>query len=362
MIQSPQSVAFIHSELLRYRLEKPVGGSGVAMVDVLVTTARLSGGASGLGFSYVIGGGGEVALGAARQLGERVLNQPLHHPEALWHRLAGSLNRTRRGPNFIALAAIDVACWDAYANDLSVPLGIAMGGAPRAVKVYGSGGFTPGQSPEAAAATACEHVACGFLGVKPRASGTRGDEALISAVASVLPTSVELMLDANEKCSASSAQRLLALAREAGVLFVEEPLTADDATGYRTLAKAYPNLVASGEHLQGAVEMLPFLTERLVGVLQPDLAMVGGLTESLLIARMAAALGVEIAPHFLPGLFVHLAAAAPKLAWLEDFPLIEPLFSGWPLMNAHGMLAMRDVAGHGLRLADGAREQFLLDA
>lgn len=331
------------------------------MVDVIVTSIELSTGIRGTGFSYVIGGGGEVALSAARQLGDRVVQQPLHHPEASWQRLAISLNRTRRGPNFIALAAIDVACWDAYANALGAPLGIAMGGAPRAMKVYGSGGFNSAQSPDEVMATAKAHVTRKLAGVKPRVSGMRSDQALIEAVVAAVPTAIEVMLDANEKCSAAAAQRLLSVAREAGVLFVEEPLPADDIAGYRTLASAFPGLVAGGEHLQGTNEMLPFIAERLVGTLQPDLAMVGGLTESLRVARLAAAFGIEIAPHFLPGLFVHLAAAAPNLSWLEEFPLIEPLFSGWPSLAANGTLSMRDVPGHGLALADGAREQFLLD-
>jgi aspartate kinase len=47
--------------------------------------------------------------------------------------------------------------------------------------------------------------------------------------------------------------------------------------------------------------------------------------------------GVEVSPHFLPGLFVHLAAALPGLRWLEDFPLLEPLFEGWPHIDSDGI-------------------------
>ena len=78
-------------------------------------------------------------------------------------------------------------------------------------------------------------------------------------------------------------------------------------------------------------------------------------------ARIAEAFGIEVSPHFLPGLFVHLAAAAPNLTWLEDFPLLEPLFAGWPAME-NGTLAMRDTPGHGLSLAPGARERYAVEA
>lgn len=344
--------------LLRCRLERPVGGSGVAAFDLLVATLRLDNGADGLGFSYVLGGGGDAALAAGQTLIQHLAAlSALDHPDACWRALAATLNRTRRGPNYIALAAIDVAVWDAYARALAVPLAVAMGGTPRAVPVYGSGGFNTRQSPEQAAETARGHVARGFRAVKPRVSCTRADTGVLRAVTDALPPGAELMLDANEKGTASSAARLIALAEETGALFVEEPLPADDLAGYRALARLSAR-VAAGEHLQGCAEALPFVSERLCAIVQPDLAMMGGLTESLRLARLAEAFGVEVSPHFLPGLFVHLAAAAPNLTWLEDFPLIEPMLEGWPEMSPDGMLAPRSVPGHGLSLAPGVLEKY----
>ncbi len=347
-------------ELLRYQLDTPVGGSGVASFDLLVARVSLDREIEGLGFSYLLGGAGEAALASGRVLVEKLLSRgTLGHPEAAWRALVATLNRSRRGPNYIALAAIDVALWDAYARALGVPLGTAMGGAARAVPVYGSGGFNAQQTPEHAAETVRRHAARGFRGVKPRMSCTLADKDVLRAVSDSLPRSVELMLDANEKGSATTAPRLVALANEMGTLFVEEPLPADDLEGYRALSKLSLR-IATGEHLQGAAESLPFIAQRLCSVIQPDLAMAGGLTECLRIARLAEAFGVEVSPHFLPGLFVHLAAAAPNLTWLEDFPLVEPLFEGWPEMSQNGLLSPRDVPGHGLSLAPGVLQKYLV--
>lgn len=355
------NIADVRVSLLRYRLDKPVGGSGVAAVDVILARVSLSDGSEGLGFSYVLGGGGEVALHAARELAAAHLHgKALHHPEAAWRRMAASLNRTRRGPNFIGLAALDVALWDAHARSLNLPIGIAMGGAPREVPVYGSGGFNAKQSPDEAAHAAREHVERGFRAVKPRVAALASDERLIAQVRDSIPAGVDVMIDANEKATATAAHRMLQVAAAHRVLFVEEPLPADDVAGYRALARAFPRLVATGEHLQGAGEMLPFIAEGLCGLAQPDLAMVGGLTEALRIARLAETFGIEVSPHFLPGLFIHLAAAAPNVTWLEDFPLIEPLFNGWPTMSKQGTLELPDGAGHGLALADGAEKAFSL--
>ena len=363
--------------LLRYVLDRPVGGSGVSSVDVLIAQmtiepaqdssgAERAGTLSGLGFSYVLSGSGLPALAAAREMASSLIGQTLHHPQALWQQLAAQCNRTRRGPNYIALAALDVAAWDAWSCALQLPLGVALGGKPRAVAVYGSGGFNPRQSPAEAAAAASQHVARGLRAVKPRVGGSASsfdaDAALLRAVRDVLPAGTSLMLDANEKGSASSAHRLCALAGELGALWVEEPLAADDLAGHAALSARWPGLLAGGEHLQGQTEVLPFLQHRALGIFQPDLAAMGGLSECLRCGRLAEAFGVEVSPHFLPGLFVHLAAALPGLSWLEEFPLLEPLFEGWPAIDGEGMMRPRDVPGHGLRLPDAVRQRYRIEA
>ena len=347
--------------LLRYKLDQPVGGSGVATLDVVLVELSDSDGATGLGFSYVIGGvGGEVVLAAARSAIERlVLNQPLIPPQSLWRRILASFNRTGLGSNMLALAAIDVAAWDLEANRRGVPLGVAMGGAPRAVPVYGSGGFTADQSPEEAADTALAHAARGLSAVKPRVRGASGDAALMGAVKAALPANVQVMFDANEKCDLVRARRLLAEALDHGALFVEEPLPASALAGYRSLAPG-PVALAAGEHLQGRTAFLPFVSEALVGLIQPDLAMAGGLTPVLEIANMAEAFDVSMSPHFLPGLFVHVASVSPAVTWLEEFPLLEPLFEGWPELGPDGLLEPCELPGHGLSLAHDVRKKFAL--
>jgi L-alanine-DL-glutamate epimerase-like enolase superfamily enzyme len=188
--------------------------------------------------------------------------------------------------------------------------------------------------------------------------GDHADLAMIDAVRAAIPGDVQVMLDANEKCDLASARRLLAAASDRGVLFVEEPLPSSSLEGYRALAGAGGATMAAGEHLQGRAAFLPFLSERLIGVVQPDLAMAGGLTPALEVAVLADAFGVSVSPHFLPGLFVHLAGASSAVGWLEDFPLLEPLFEGWPELQANGMLAPRDTPGHGLTLPAPARAKF----
>jgi L-alanine-DL-glutamate epimerase-like enolase superfamily enzyme len=343
--------------LIPYTLPQAVGGSGVAAVDVIVVEMTDAEGATGLGFSYVLGGNGGVVFKAAQEQVIRFVDgQTLPPPAALWRRINASFNRTGAGPNLVALAAIDVAAWDLHARQLGLPLGVAMGGELRAVPVYGSGGFNTVQPPEAAAQAAAEQAARGLTAVKPRVKGMPSDAAVLAAVRKAVPSHVQIMADANEKCDQTQALRLMALAREHGLLFVEEPLPAYAIEGYRKLAAISGVAIATGEHLQTRANFLPFVSERIASVIQPDLAMAGGLTPVLEIATLAESFDAIVSPHFLPGLFAHVAAAAPALRWLEEFPLLEPLFEGWPGIDADGAMTASSAPGHGLALSQRGRE------
>lgn len=343
---------------MTYRPPGEAGGSGVAEVDVITCDLIADDGVEGFGFSYAIGGRGVAAVKALDLIGrEIVLNSPVEHPEVTWRRMKAACNRTGRGPNFVGLAALDVALWDLHAKRLGLPLGVAMGGALRPVPAYGSGGYHPNQGEDAIADQILRHREQGFKAVKLRLSGRPGDIKSIEATRSHMGSDQWLMVDMNEKGNLTTARALISAVLANGGLFVEEPLPAYDLEGYQSLTRAFPGAIATGEHLQGCEAALPFLKDGMCGVIQPDLAMMGGLTETLRLSRLAEAFGVEVMPHFLPGLFVHLAAAAPNVTWLEDFPLLEPLLDGVPEADSNGMLTAGAAPGHGLSLSAAARGQ-----
>ncbi|HUT50146.1 MAG TPA: mandelate racemase/muconate lactonizing enzyme family protein [Alphaproteobacteria bacterium] len=355
-------IAGARADLLRFTLDKPVGGSGVSAIDVLAVDLVDADGAIGVGFSYGLRGGGRTMVAAARDLLDGVIEgASAAAPEALYRDMTAALNRLGRGPAYLAMAAIDLAVWDLHAKARGVSLTVALGGRPRPVPVYGSGGLRPDMEPSAAAEVALAHAEAGFLGVKPRLAGDRSDGPRLAAVRAALPEAVDLMGDANEKCDLARAQWLAGLCGEFGLLWLEEPLPAYDLAGYEALARAAPVPIATGEHLQGTVEAGGLFDARACAVFQPDLAMMGGMTECLRAARLAEHFGIGIAPHFLPALFVHLAGVAPNLTWLEDFPLLEPLFTYDVAMAADGTMTATDAPGHGLAWAEGARARYRAD-
>jgi L-alanine-DL-glutamate epimerase-like enolase superfamily enzyme len=356
----------MHSKIVRaeiehllYRLPGAVGGSGVTAVDVFVVDLECVDGASGWGFSYGLRGGAMAVRGAAAELLDRfVLGQTAEAPFAVWRQMDAALNRIGRGAHYLAMSAIDLALWDLNARQRGLTLAVALGGRPRPVPVYGSGGYTPMQSPEAAAEIAAAQAAAGFPLVKLRLAGDRGDLARIAAVRDALPIGVDIAADANEKCDLARAQWLAKACADRGLVWLEEPLPALDYAGYAALARAAPIAIAAGEHLQGVGEFMPLISGRSCAIAQPDLAAAGGISECLRICHVAEAHGIAAAPHFLPALFVHVAAAAPNVAWLEDFPLLEPIFDIDVPVDERRRMQPGARHGHGIVLRDAARREY----
>ena len=344
------------AKLLTFDLDRPVGGSSVSTVDVIVVEVEDSEGLTGLGFSYVLGGNGELSARSADNLLEAfIVGHTVIPPRALWKKIIKSFNRSGLGPNIIGLAAIDTACWDLEARRRNLPLAVAMGGKSRAVPVYASGNYTAGQSPNEAADMTLSHVSRGLRAVKPRVAGMPNDASLISAVRDAAGCQVAVMVDANEKCDISSARRLLRVAEEFGVLFVEEPLPTHALAGLSMLKHSSRVALAMGEHVQDVSQLVSLMSGGVASVIQPDLAMIGGLTPVFDLALVAEALDVVVSPHFLPGLFAHVAAASTSIRWLEEFPLLEPLFDGWPRISADGYMTPSNGVGHGLELSQLAQ-------
>jgi len=347
------------AELWRYRPDRPVGGSGVASVDVVIVELKDTDENCGYGFTYVLKGSGEPVCVAARKLLDAHLkDQELRPPPMLWRRMSSSLGRIGKGESWLAIAAIDLAAWDLHAKQRAVTLGVALGGEHRPVRLYGSGGFLPGQSSEDAIACAREYARRGLAGVKLRASASAQDRELIRDVAAALPKDMRLMVDANEKCDLPTAISLARTCAEYGVFFLEEPLPAEELEAYKTLAGHTDTAIALGEHLGSSRQVFNFLHASVCAVLQPDLAMMGGVTGCLRAIRLAEEFGLSVTPHFLPDLFIHVAAAAPNVTLLEDFPLLEPLFERTAKTDDQGHMVPSSNPGHGLMWSKDARKLF----
>ena len=354
-----QKITSARTRWLRVPLEQPLGGGRIRNAETFVVDLQTDQGLSARGFACFFGASGDVPYAATRQIvADHVAGKPLAHPEAFARDMRMMLFRYGPGAFTTGMAAADIALWDLYAKALGVPVGVAMGGSPRAVPVYRT--FEFGLSLDENCALADAALTDGMAGVKVHPHPTPGDEKMIGAVGDLVRGRGAFMTDSTRRCSLAQAIRLANVSAEAGALWFEEPMFESDVDAYEVLARRSPIAIATGEAWLSASEAQVFLSRKLCAVAQPDLFRIGGLTEALRVARAAEVAGIDVAPHTMPFLAVHLAAAAPNLTWLEQLPLIDRLVGGSPRIDAAGRLSIPDLPGLGLAWDEAGLSEYLV--
>jgi L-alanine-DL-glutamate epimerase-like enolase superfamily enzyme len=135
----------------------------------------------------------------------------------------------------------------------------------------------------------------------------------------------EFMIDVGYRwTNANDALWVLQNVEDANLLFVETPLHTDDLDGLARLADGTTTPVAVGEFLQTRHEFRELMDRGHCDVIQPDLGRVGGLTEAMRCAAMAAERGIRCIPHaWKTGLTVaatrQFAAVVPNCPHTEYF-------------------------------------------
>jgi L-alanine-DL-glutamate epimerase-like enolase superfamily enzyme len=347
---SGASVERLEARLVDVPLGAARGGSGATRLQVVHVTLTTSGGATGTGFTYALGTGAEGVLALLQAVhAPRVTSLSLWDWDAAWYELRRSTSRLGDGVCLLATSAVDIAVWDLRARLAGVPLATLLGAQHASVPIYGSGRATHAMSDEELVAGTQQYLSEGYRAVKLRAGALplHRDVARVSAVRAAVGPDVALMVDCNERLTAAGAQWLSRRLAELDVRWLEEPLPSADVNGYRRLADRGALPLAHGEHLQGMAAFTPFMAAGSIAVAQPDAPITGGVSEFMRVATLAQAHGVEIAPHFLPELHVHLAAASVNATWVEHFPLLDPLL-GEVLKPVDGQVAVPGRPGHGM--------------
>jgi D-galactarolactone cycloisomerase len=221
-----------------------------------------------------------------------------------------------------ALAAVDIALWDLAGHLTGLPVHELLGGAFREhIPTYVSG--LPSRDDDKRAALAAEWAAKGVERIKLHLGhGIAADLATVDAIRTAAP-GVALALDAHWTYDLAAATKLgRGLAARDGILFLEAPLAPEDLAGHADLARRVDLPLAVGEAMRHRYEFLPWLRERAVGLVQPDVARTG-ITEAMAVAELAAAHHVPIAPHHSVGLGVALAAGLQVSAAAEMLSVFE---------------------------------------
>src|SRR5262249_5660413 len=152
--------------------------------------------------------------------------------------------------------------------------------------------------PEEMADAAERYLARGFTAMKIRFQRRewRDDIVALEAVRKRVGARLELMVDCNQgwrmpwdTAAPWTLKDALTVARELerlGVYWMEEPLHRGDRAGMRRLRHAVDLRIAGGEMTRELYEFRDLIAEGCLDVLQPDAALVGGITGLRRVAAM----------------------------------------------------------------------------
>jgi D-galactarolactone cycloisomerase len=153
------------------------------------------------------------------------------------------------------------------------------------------------------------------------------------------------MVDAHGTWSVREAQRFARKIEDCDLGWLEEPVSPENIRGQAEVRASTDIPIAAGESEQTRFAFRDLIEARAVDVLQPDLAIAGGLTEALRIAALAATHELTLAPHLWGGAILfasglHLCVAVPSATLLEfsrgENPLLNELSEeGFELVDGH---------------------------
>ncbi|GLW99094.1 mandelate racemase/muconate lactonizing enzyme family protein [Microtetraspora sp. NBRC 16547] len=295
--------------------------------ETLFVEIRTADGRHGTGYSYTIGTGGTAVLALLRDhLVPRLIGADATRVEAIWRDLHASTRATAVGAiTSLALAAVDTALWDLRAKTADLPLWVLAGGAKDRIPLYDTEGGWLHLSVDELVAGAKASQATGWQGVKLKIGkpDPAEDAERIGAVRAAVGDRLDVMVDANQSLTAAEAIRRARLLEPHGLTWFEEPLPADDVAGHELLVRSTSIPIAVGESMYSIGQFAEYLRRQAAGIVQVDVARVGGITPWLKVAHMAEACNVAVCPHFLMELHLSLCAAVPNSRYLEYIPQLR---------------------------------------
>lgn len=256
----------------------------------------------------------------------------------------------------IALAAIDMALWDALARILGVPLVRLLGGAAKPVRCYGGVGY---DGADGSAEAAERWAAQGFVGVKAKIGypTVQEDVAVVRAVRKAVGPGVSIMVDYNQCLTPAEAVERLRVLDGEGLAWVEEPTLAHDYAGHALVAREARTPIQCGENWWGTLDLRHALAAGASDLVMPDVMKIGGVTGWLRAAALAHASGIPLSSHLWPEVSARLLCCTPTAHWLEYADWWNPVLAE-PLRVEGGMAVIDDAPGTGVAWNEGAVERY----
>lgn len=318
-----------------------------------------------VGWGECLGRTGSPAYAAIveKLLAPLLIGQDSRDIAALHAKMRRILTGRSGGMLLEAIAGVDIALWDIAGKRAGEPVFRLLGGMSRKhIEAYASSiNWTDdkGAAEETEAA-----IAHGFKTIKVKIGApVARAQARIAQLAKVANGRAALFVDSNWAYTVDEAIEVAAALRDNGYRWFEEPIVPEDIAGYRRLRSLGYCPMAAGESDFTVWQARDLVAERLVDLIQPDVARAGGITETRRIAELAFAHNVGYAPHvgwsgaICAAASLHLASAMPAFRIYEcmvfDNPLRDALTQpivGERTMLKDGMLDVPTAPGLGVEV------------
>ncbi|WP_218352301.1 mandelate racemase/muconate lactonizing enzyme family protein [Alteromonas lipotrueiana] len=310
--------------------------------------------------------------------------------EHLWSRmLRESFWGLGGGPVvYAAMSAIDTALWDIRGKALGVPVYQLLGGKTNDnLRCYASQlqfdwdtEITKLVQPEAYGRAAEKAMADGYTAVKvdpivyDKNGVTHFDrtklfgradmklfKARLQAIRDAMGDEGDIIFECHSLLGASTAIQLGEMVEEIGCLYYEEPVNYLNAKLHDKVAKRVNVPIAGGERLYNRWDVRPYLEDQSIDVLQPDVGLCGGFTETKKVCDYADIYDVRIQAHVCGGpvataASLHLETAIPNFlihehhtyatkSWNRELCIQDP-------QPENGYISAPDTPGIGIELND----------
>lgn len=246
----------------------------------------------------------ETVMAGAKELAQRIIGRNPFEIERLWQELHRSF--FRGGPiNGTIISGLEMALWDIKGKAFGVPVYELLGGAARdRIKVYS---WIGGDRPSDVGAGALDRLNKGFTAVKMNATDElhyvdsyEKVQAVVDRVASIRETCGDKMaigVDFHGRVHKPMAKVLAKALEPYNLMFIEEPVLPENWEAFEQIAREAAIPIATGERLYTRWEFKRLFQQGCVDIVQPDVAMCGGILETRKICAMAEAYDMAAAPH-----------------------------------------------------------------
>ncbi len=312
----------------------------------------------------------------AMGLGAVLIGQDPDDVEAHWQRMYDATSYYgRRGVVIHAISALDIALWDIRGKLRGQSLAELLGGQKRSrVMAYGTV-YPLGETPDDVRRSIGRGLALGLRAIKIVADPFWRDDLdktakLIRAARDHVGPEVRLMVDAATAWArAEEGLPLMPIFREYNFDWVEAPLPLDDLEGHARF-QGFGVPIGGGDlGLTTRFEYETMFDVGRIDIAQPDVTMVGGLTELMRLGAMVKARGKRIVTH---GYKSNITIAA-NLGFLAQHWAEEPAEYStsksplrWQLtkesfpIDREGMIAVPTAPGLGVSLDPATVERYRL--